>query len=182
MAGYNATPGTQYVMEQIGTCSSNISTHPLRKRGCQVRGTQPVPACWHCQQDQTLRRCHAGPPAAALAFPAASQGSLCARTAFYGSLEASDTDRHFSGNFAPQPRCGQCHETCPVFFRYHRKMLPVQSLHANHSLKIPERLPLSICLLPALISDDGCAGRRGVPGAQREYCLIGNCGCSVICS
>ena len=49
-------------------------------------------------------------------------------------------------------------------------------------LKIPERLPLSVCLLPALISDDGCAGRRGVPGAQREYCLIGNCGCSVICS
>ena len=33
MAGYNATPGTQYVMEQIGICSSNIRTHPLGRVG-----------------------------------------------------------------------------------------------------------------------------------------------------
>ena len=33
MAGYNATPGTQYVMKQIGICSSNIRTHPLGRVG-----------------------------------------------------------------------------------------------------------------------------------------------------
>ena len=149
MAGSYATPGTQYVMEQIGTCSSNISPHSLRKRGVSgerhttcsyllalpAGSDAPALSCWPTGRSSRVPCCITGVPLRTNSFLWQSWKLRTRSVIFQGTTHlsrAADNVMKPALVFPiPQKDAARAESPCESF------------------LKIPERLPLSVSLRPA---------------------------------